>query len=133
MSENGGPSSWRLPRAALWAGKAASWAIVAGVLILSLLPARLMPALGPGLLEHLVAYLAFATAAALGYGRRLGYSPLLAVAVGLAALFEVAQLLLPQRTFSLWDFLAGAVGAALGVSIAHVIRRAAGRPPERRG
>ncbi len=130
MSESGAPGSWRLPSAVLWAGRIGSWSIVAGVLILSLLPARLMPPLGTGLAEHLLAYLALATAAALGYGRRLGYLPLLAVAAGLAALLESGQLLLPQRTFSMLDFLAGTVGAVLGVSVAHVIRRAVGHRPE---
>ena len=130
MNGSDASRSWRLPSAVLWAGKIGSWVIVAGVLILSLLPARLMPPLGPGLAEHFVAYLALATAAALGYGRRLGYLPLLTMAAGLAVLFEIGQLLFPHRTFSMLDFLAGTVGAVLGVSVAHAIRRAVGHRPE---
>ena len=130
MSGSDTARSWRLPIPSLYAGKIGSWVVVAGVLILSLLPASLMPPLGPGLAEHLLAHLALATAAALGYGRKLGYLPLLAVAAGLAALFEIGQLLLPQRAFSALDFLAGTVGAVLGVSVAHAIRRAVGHPPE---
>ena len=130
MSGSDAPRSWRLPFAVLWAGRIGSWIIVAGVMVLSLLPSGLMPPLGSGLAEHLLAYLAFATAAALGYGRKLGYLPLLTIAAGLAALLEAGQLLLPQRTFSALDFLAGTVGAVLGVSVAHAVRRAVGRRPE---
>lgn len=126
----GGPRSPRLPCAVVLAGKIGSWAIGAGVLILSLVPGGAMPSLGSGLVEHLLAYLALATAGALGYGRRLGYAALLAAAAGLAALLEAGQLLLPQRTFSMLDFLAGTVGALLGVSVAHAIRCAVGRQPE---
>lgn len=92
-----------------------------------------MPSIGRGLAEHLVAYAVLATAAALGYGRRLGYRPLLAMGVGLAGIFELAQLLLPARTFSGRDFLAGVAGAALGVSLAHWTRRMVARPTAARG
>jgi VanZ family protein len=103
---------------------------VTGVVLLSLLPGPLMPSIGRGIVEHFAAYAVLAAAAALGYGRSLGYLPLLAAATVLAAAFEGVQLFLPERTFSTLDFLAGVAGATLGVSLAHLIRRTAGRPKD---
>ena len=121
-----------LPRPVLWAARIATWLIVAGVLALSLLPSSLMPSIGQGLAEHFIAYMVFATAAVLGYGRRFGYLLLFLIAVALAGLFEFAQMLLQQRQLSALDFLAGALGAGLGVSLAHLIRTLVGRPPATR-
>lgn len=89
-----------------------------GVPLLSLLPGPLMPSVGRGLAEHFAAYALLATAAVLGYGRNLGYLPLFAMAIGLAGAFELAQLLLPERTFSGPDLVAGVTGATFGVSLA---------------
>ena len=128
MTGSGPLSLWLLPGPVVWGARIAAWVVLAGVLVLSLLPSSLMPAIGQGLVEHLVAYAIFATAGALGYGRRLRYFPLFVIAVASAGLFEFAQLLLPERTFSTFDFMAGVVGAALGVSLAHLIRRSIGQP-----
>ena len=128
MTASGAASLWLLPRPILWGARIATWIIAAGVLVLSLLPSSLMPSIGQGLAEHLIAYAVFGTAAALAYGRKLGYLSLLAIASALAGMFELAQFLLPQRQFSALDFLAGVLGAALGVSLAHLIRRMVGRP-----
>lgn len=130
MTVSDAPRLWLLPRPVLWGARVATWLIVAGVLVLSLLPGSLMPSIGRGLAEHFIAYTVFATAAALGYGRRFGYLLLFAIAVALAGLFEFAQMLLPQRQLSALDFWAGALGAGLGVSLAHLIRTLVGRPPQ---
>jgi VanZ family protein len=118
----------RLPPPILWGARLATWGLIAAVGVFSLLPGEMMPEIGRGLGEHLLAYLAFAGAAALGYGRRFGYGVLFVAAVGFAGLFEIAQLLLPERTFSWMDFLAGGAGAALGVTLAQIVRAVAGRP-----
>lgn len=118
----------RLPRPVLWGARIATWGLIVGVGVLSLLPGEMMPEIGRGLGEHLLAYVAFAGAAALGYGGRFGYAVLFVAAVGFAGLFEIAQLLLPQRTFSWMDLLAGGAGATLGVTLAQIVRAVAGRP-----
>ena len=117
----------RLPQPALWTGRIAFWLMLTVVAAASLLPDRLMPTIGAGHIAHFAAYLAFALAAALGYGWMLGYGVLLALAVALAGLFELAQLLLSSRTGSWVDFAFGSIGALAGVTLAHLIRRQIGR------
>lgn len=117
----------RLPKPALWMGRIAFWLMLAAVAAASLLPDGLMPNIGAGYVAHFMAYLAFALAAALGYGWMLGYSVLLALAVALAGVFELAQLLLSGRTGSWADFAFGSIGALAGVTLAHLIRRRIGR------
>ena len=119
----------KLPVAVLWGARIATWLVAVAIPALSILPEGLMPPIGKGLAEHFFAYCVFASVATLGYGRALGYLSLLLAALCLAGLFEVAQLLLPGREFSTRDFVAGVAGAALGVSIAHLIRRCIGEPP----
>lgn len=117
----------RLSTPALWISRVALWLMLAAVAVASLLPGHLMPDIGAGHIEHFAAYLAFALAAALGYGWRLGYAVLLTSAVALAGLFELAQLPLAGRTGSWSDFAFGTLGALAGVSLAHAIRHRIGR------
>lgn len=117
----------RLPKPVLWMARIAFWLMLAAVAAASLLPESLMPDIGAGHVAHFMADLAFALAAALGYGWMLGYGVLLALAVALAGLFELAQLLLSGRTGSWADFAFGSIGALAGVTLAHLIRRRIGR------
>ena len=128
MTARGDMTMWKLPASALWGSRIATWIIAAAIPVLSMLPESLMPPIGKGLAEHFLAYCVLALVAALGYGRALGYLSLFAAALCLAGLFEFAQLLLPGREFSAKDFVAGGAGAALGVSLAHLIRSRIGEP-----
>ena len=123
----------RLPQAVLWGARVLTLIILVGVIALSLLPGEAMPSIGRGLSEHLLAYAALTASGALGYARDLGLVPLIALAFGLAGLAELAQLLLPQRTFSTLDLLAGLAGAGLGVMAAGVARRLLVSPRPERG
>lgn len=90
------------------------------VMVLSLLPAESMPALDVSdKLEHAAAYafLAFTGSLALRRPHRW-------LAVGLAVLgicLEMAQTLVPGRSFELLDAAANATGAILGVALAHLL------------
>ena len=129
MTASGDTAMGRLPAPVLRGARISTWIIAIAIPVLSLLPESLMPPIGQGLAEHFLAYCVLALAAALGYGRAFGYLSLFAAALALAGLFEFAQVLLPERQFSAMDFAAGVVGAALGVSLAHLIRRRIGKPP----
>ncbi|WP_230530889.1 VanZ family protein [Microvirga roseola] len=100
----------------------ATWTIIAAITVLSLAPGSEMIPIGRGLTEHFLAYLVFAAAAALGYGRKLGYGTLVVIAVVAAALFEFAQGWVPGRAASVNDFAASSLGAFLGVTIAVWLR-----------
>jgi VanZ family protein len=97
---------------------------VSVIIILSLLPGPERPHTGlPGKIEHVVAYCATAVFLGLGYstGRaRVGIVLFLPL---LAATMELAQHWIPGRHSQLIDFVAGLVGASLGIIVLSIIDR----------
>ena len=90
------------------------------VIVLSLLPAEAMPALEVSdKIEHAAAYafLAFTGALALRRPHRWLVAGLAVLGIAL----EIAQTLVPGRSFDLVDGLANAAGAILGVLLAHLL------------
>ena len=109
------PTRIRPLLAALWA---AAWVGVAGLLLLP------MPAPAPDHSDLLAHYLLFAgmAFAALGFSRRPGQLAgvaLLTIAGGTA--LELAQQLVPYRSFDLTDAAANVLGATSGYALAVIV------------
>jgi len=102
------PPSWRfLSRLAFWPG-------VAGLIVISLTPGRMLPHLhGLDLLYHGLAYAGLASLAVIGYRDNWHARLALAGLVGLGIGLEFAQELVPGRSGSLADALSNAVGVGL--------------------
>jgi hypothetical protein len=104
--------------------RAAWWAGLAAIVVLSLVPGWERPryALGmSGLFEHFIAYMLTAGALGLGYRKTTIRGALFALLVACAALLETAQIWIPSRTARLIDFGASSIGAGLGLLAAVVI------------
>ena len=104
--------------------RAATWAAIVLLAVLSLLPRDQMLRTGAsGWSEHAVAYAGTMAMFAIGHRARLGLArPALALC-GYAALLELAQHLAPGRAPALRDALAGAAGAIAVALAARAIAR----------
>jgi VanZ family protein len=88
------------------------------IIILSLLPGPERPHTGlTGQTEHVVAYSATAVFLGLGYQTRQARVAILLFLALLAATMELAQYWIPGRHSQIIDFVAGSVGASLGISL----------------
>jgi VanZ family protein len=105
--------------------RAASWLIIFGLIIVTIVPADERPITD---LQHdFEHFLAFALAGAtfgLAYPRRLGVNLLSAVVFALV--LELSQIPLPTRHARFEDFVVDAVACCLGILIAHGGRRLIG-------
>lgn len=91
---------------------------------LSLVPEVYRPRV-PGFsdtIEHLVAYLVLGMATATVMRPSIQGPVLIMAIVAFAGILEIGQKLVPCRDASLLDFGAGALGAAIGVSISRLVR-----------
>jgi VanZ family protein len=98
--------------------------------VLSLVPGDLRPHTeAPGYLEHVAAYFITAILLSLGY---LRWSPIVIIAPLsiYAASLEIAQLYIPGRNSSVWDWFAGSSGALMGVVVATFVLRLWRRSPD---
>ena len=96
------------------------------ICVLSLIPGSWQARTGlPGPLEHVIAYLM--TGLTLGLGGRSERFPglILVLLSGLAAGLEIAQHWSPGRDPAIVDWVAGTVGAAVGLGFAFLIRKGA--------
>lgn len=96
---------------------------LATIAVLSLLPGELRPHT-PFLTdtyEHVIAYFLTAIAITILAPRSLGPHHVLAILLIYAALLELCQLGVPERTASFQDFLASGAGAAIGVYLAAIV------------
>lgn len=108
----------------------ADWGAVATIAVLSLVPGDLRPHTeAPGYLEHVAAYFITAILLSLGY---LRWSPIVIIAPLsiYAASLEIAQLYIPGRNSSVWDWFAGSSGALMGVVVATFVLRLWRRSPD---
>jgi len=99
------------------------WAAIAAIAILSLVPGDLRPHVLPvSQLEHFAAYLVAASALILGYpGVRRAVTIASALPV-YAAVLEILQSWVPDRSARLIDVVAGALGAWGGIALILVVR-----------
>jgi VanZ family protein len=94
------------------------------LMVLSLLPADRRPHTGsPGQLEHFVAY--FGTAAFLAFGFRTMRDrvAMISLLVGLAAVLELIQRLIPGRHSQFIDWFASSFGAGCGILAVVLVER----------
>jgi VanZ family protein len=112
-------SNKNLKRTALF-GAGVGYFVIA---LLSLMPAAYRPDIGSvsDKFEHALAYLLLGALSALAMRRT---APALALAiVAYGGALELSQLLIPSRVPSFGDFVAGALGAIVGVSIVVLLVR----------
>ncbi len=113
---------------------AAAWAVL--IEVATSVPGPSLPQTPSGgdKVAHLLVYLvlgllvARALAAGRSRDRPLAWVVLAAAVVAFGALDEVHQAFLPQRTPDVLDFVADAVGGAIGVALAVVSSRRRARP-----
>jgi VanZ family protein len=102
----------------------AGWLAVALISILSLVSGEARPhTISSSQFEHVLAYLATASALTLGY---FGYRYVLRIAILLpiyAAVLEVLQLWVPGRMGRLIDVAAGALGTWIGIGLILLLHR----------
>jgi hypothetical protein len=105
----------------------AAWALVATIVILSLVPPGLRPETGaPNILEHFTIYALTGFAFGLGFKRR--HDLLAILLVIFSGSIEIAQLLVQGRHARLSDFIIDAVAACIGLvtsSLVSLVRPAA--------
>ena len=80
-----------------------------------------------------MAYLLLGTLTVIAAQRNLNAHRLALAIVAYAGVLELGQLLIPNRVASVWDFLASATGAILGVSITALALRWLGMRFRRNG
>ena len=110
--------------------RAAGWACVAVLIVLSLVPGNERPQTGlpSGQIEHFIAYCGTATLLGLGYPTSKARFGMVAMLAALAASLEMTQQWLPDRHSQFIDFAASAAGACLGMlAVAVVDRRIASK------
>jgi VanZ family protein len=96
--------------------RAMGLACVVALIVLSLLPGNERPHTGsPGQLEHTVAYFGTAAFLALGFRTTTDRVTAILLLIGLAAVLEVIQLVIPGRYSQIIDWLASSLGAGAGV------------------
>jgi len=104
--------------------KAIAWAFIAGLLILTVVPASSRPPTGVDHnLEH---FLAFAAAGVLfACAHRIPLASLLAYAVGFTLVLELLQIPLPTRHARFEDFVVNGLGAGFGAAVIAWLRKVA--------
>jgi VanZ family protein len=96
--------------------RAMGLACVVVLIVLSILPGNGRPHTGsPGQLEHAVAYFGTAAFLALGFRKTTDRVTTILLLIGLAAMLEVIQLVIPGRNSQLIDWLASSFGAGAGM------------------
>jgi VanZ family protein len=91
-------------------------ACVVALIVLSLLPGNERPHTGlSGQIEHAVAYFGTAVFLALGFRTMRDRVVTISLLVGLAAVLEMIQRMIPGRHSQLIDWLASSFGAGVGV------------------
>jgi hypothetical protein len=106
--------------------RAAGWACVVAIVVLSLVPGVARPDTGlPGQIDHTIAYCGTAGLLGLGYPAAKSRFGTIAMLVLLAAVLEVAQLWIPGRDSQFIDFGTSAAGTCLGMLAAVVVHRLA--------
>jgi VanZ family protein len=104
--------------------KAASWLIIVGLVIVTIIPADERPVSGlQHDLEHFSAFSLAGLMFGLAYAGHLRALSLSAVAFTLA--LELSQIPLATRHARLEDFVIDAAGACLGIVVAHACRKLA--------
>ena len=105
--------------------RAAGWACVAVLIVLSLVPGneRLHTGLPCGQIEHFIAYCGTATLLGVGYPMARARLGMVAMLAALAAMLEMTQQWLPDRHAQFIDFAASAAGACLGMLAVAVVDR----------
>lgn len=110
-----------LPLRYPWIWAAFGWFLVAGVVVGSLVPARMLHAITiSDKLQHAGAYFVLMVWFAGFYPRRRHLAIALTLAA-LGALLDVLQLLTATRTFDLRDIAADIVGVAVGLVVSRVL------------
>jgi uncharacterized membrane protein YgdD (TMEM256/DUF423 family) len=114
-----------------WASRAYqlfSWAAIAGIAILSLVPGELRPQTGVShYFEHFIAYSITAVALTLAYRDRIGALGLLVGIVLYAGTLETLQLWVPGRAARISDFGASSLGGLVGIGLVLLAQRMARR------
>jgi VanZ family protein len=96
--------------------RAAGWACIAALIILSLVPGGERPHTGlPGQIEHVIAYCGTAAVLGLGYSTTKARFGLVGMLALLAVVLEMAQQWIPGRHSQFIDFAASSAGACLGM------------------
>lgn len=105
-----------------------SWAAIAGIAILSLVPGELRPQTGAShYFEHFFAYSIMAVALTLAYRDRIGAGGLLAGVVLYAGTLETLQLWVPGRASRISDFAVSSFGGLVGIGLVLLAQRVARR------
>ena len=96
--------------------RAIGLACVAAIIVLSLLPGYERPHTGAsGQIEHAIAYFGTAVFLALGFRTLRDRVAAITLLIGLAAVLEAIQRLIPGRHSQLIDWFASSSGAGLGL------------------
>lgn len=94
-----------------------AWAGLAGIMVLTLVPARWRPSTTlPHDVEHFAVFLLLGVAFGLAYPARRG--TLLLCAIGFASLVEAIQIVVPGRHARVSDLIVDALGGCLGILLA---------------
>jgi VanZ family protein len=104
--------------------RAIGLACVAAIIVLSLLPGDERPHTGAsGQIEHAIAYFGTAVFLALGFRTLRGRVAAIALLIGLAAVLEVIQRLIPGRHSQFIDWFASSSGAGFGLFAVFLMER----------
>jgi VanZ family protein len=110
-------------------------ACILAVIVLSLLPGNERPHTGlswqiAGQLEHVVAYFGTAVFLAIGFRTMKNRALAFSLLVGLAAVLEITQRLIPGRHSQFVDLVASSLGAGLGILAVVLMERLMGLSAE---
>jgi hypothetical protein len=106
--------------------RAAGWACVVAVVVVSLVPGDARPATGlPGQIDHMIAYCGTASLLGLGYPAANSRFGTIVMLTSLAPTPEVAQRWIPGRHPQFIDFAASVAGTCLSMLAAMVLHRIA--------
>jgi VanZ family protein len=98
----------------------ASWLLAVAIVVLSVVPASLLPETDvPHALEHFAIFVATGIAFGIGYGRRPGLVALWLVIF--AGAIELVQLAVPGRHARLSDFIVDALATCIGMAMASFV------------
>jgi hypothetical protein len=115
--------------------RAMGLACIVAVIVLSLLPGNERPHTGlswqiAGQLEHVVAYFGTAAFLAIGFRTMKNRALTFSLLVGLAAVLEITQRLIPGRHSQFVDLVASSLGAGLGILAVVLMERLMGLSAE---